>query len=130
MICAWIETSSAETGSSATMKSGLSGERAGDADALALAARELVRVARRRVARAGRRSRAARATARPPARRLGEAVRAQRLADDPADAVPRVERRVRVLEDHLHPPAQRPQLASSSVVMSWPSKTMRPPVGS
>ena len=48
-ICAWIETSSAETGSSQTMKSGLSGERAREADALPLAARELVRVAVRRV---------------------------------------------------------------------------------
>ncbi len=45
MICAWIETSSAETGSSQTMKDGPEDERAGDADALALAARELVREA-------------------------------------------------------------------------------------
>ena len=43
--CAWIETSSAETGSSQTISFGLDRERAGDADALALAARELVRIA-------------------------------------------------------------------------------------
>ena len=49
MICAWIETSSADTGSSETMKSGLTRERARDADALPLAARELVRIARRGV---------------------------------------------------------------------------------
>ena len=45
MICAWIDTSRAEIGSSQTMKLGLDGQRAGDADALALAAGELVRVA-------------------------------------------------------------------------------------
>ena len=45
MTCAWIDTSSAEIGSSQTMKLGCDGQRAGDADALALAARELVRVA-------------------------------------------------------------------------------------
>ena len=45
MTCAWIDTSSAETGSSATISFGLSGQRAGDADALALAAGELVRIA-------------------------------------------------------------------------------------
>ena len=45
----------------------------------------------------------------------GEPVRPQRLADDATDAMPRVERRERVLEDHLHPPAQRPQLAVAHV---------------
>ena len=45
MTCAWIETSSADTGSSATISFGLQGQRAGDADALPLAAGELVRVA-------------------------------------------------------------------------------------
>ena len=45
------------------------------------------------------------------ARRLHEPVDAQRLADEPTDRVPRVQRRERVLEDHLHPPAQRAQLA-------------------
>ena len=45
MIWAWIDTSRALIGSSATMRSGLERERPGDADALALAAGELVRVA-------------------------------------------------------------------------------------
>ena len=45
--CAWIDTSSADTGSSATMKLRLDRERPGDADALALPARELVRIAAR-----------------------------------------------------------------------------------
>ena len=43
--CAWIDTSSAETGSSATISFGLQGQRAGHPDALALAAGELVREA-------------------------------------------------------------------------------------
>ena len=45
MICAWIETSSAETGSSQTMNLGFRRQGARDADALALAAGEFVRVA-------------------------------------------------------------------------------------
>ena len=36
--CAWIETSSADTGSSPTIRFGCERKRAGDADALALAA--------------------------------------------------------------------------------------------
>src|SRR6266576_7272709 len=39
-----------------------------------------------------------------------QTVGTQRLADDPADAVPGVERGERVLEDHLHAPPQGPQL--------------------
>ena len=45
MTCAWIDTSRAETGSSATISLRPQRERAGDADALPLAAGELVRVA-------------------------------------------------------------------------------------
>ena len=44
MTPAWIETSSADTGSSSTSTFGSQRERPGDADALALAAGELVRV--------------------------------------------------------------------------------------
>src|SRR5438132_1585464 len=44
-----------------------------------------------------------------------QAVHAQRLADDPADAVARVERRERILEDHLHPAAKRAQRALGEV---------------
>ena len=43
MICAWIETSSAATDFVADDERGLDRERPGDADALALAAGELVR---------------------------------------------------------------------------------------
>ena len=48
-ICAWIETSRAETGSSQTMNAGFTRERAGKPDPLPLATRELVRVAAGRV---------------------------------------------------------------------------------
>ena len=44
-ICAWIDTSSAETDSSAMTSFGIARERARDADALPLAAGELVRIA-------------------------------------------------------------------------------------
>ena len=83
-------------------------ESAREADPLALAARELVRVAGGRVGgQADGLEQLAHPLPRPgPAR---EAVRAERLADDAPDAVPRVERGERILEDHLHSPAQRPQ---------------------
>ena len=54
-ICAWIETSSAETGSSHDDQRRVDGERAGDADPLPLPAGELVRVAGRGVGAGGRR---------------------------------------------------------------------------
>ena len=44
-ICAWIETSSADTGSSQTISFGDERQRAGDPDPLPLAAGELVRIA-------------------------------------------------------------------------------------
>ncbi len=101
-ICAWMVTSSAVVGSSAISSSGLAGERDRDHDALAHAARELVRV----LAHAPRRHRSpARARAAParcrarlaPARAVG--------ADDDlgnllADAQVRRERGHRVLEHH------------------------------
>jgi hypothetical protein len=43
--CAWIDTSSAAIGSSQTMNFRVQRQRPGDADALALAAGEFVRVA-------------------------------------------------------------------------------------
>ena len=46
-----METSSAETGSSQTMNCGSSRQRAGDADALAAAAVQLMRIAARRAPR-------------------------------------------------------------------------------
>src|SRR5262245_31087487 len=89
---------------------GIDRERAGEPDPLALAARELVRVPSRGVGRqANRLQQLADSRARlPPAG--PDSVRPERLADDPPDAVAWIERGERVLEDHLHPPAQRPQL--------------------
>ena len=49
MTCAWIDTSSADTGSSQTISFGLDRERARDADALALPAGELMRIAARMI---------------------------------------------------------------------------------
>ena len=82
---------------------------AGDADALALAAGQFVRIAL--------------AMDRPqrdalqqgvdllarPGRRCRAAVQAQRLGNDLGDTAARIERRLRVLEDHLEPGAQRAQ---------------------
>ena len=78
-------------------------ERAGDADALALAARELVRVA---VVVLGVEPDACPSAPGPPRLRSPSPVfmlvDRERLADDRADRLARVQRRVRVLEDHLH----------------------------
>ena len=130
MICAWIETSSAETGSSQTMKSRLERERPGDADALALAARELVRVAPavlgqepdlpEQLLHAG--------VAAPPA--PGEPVDGERLADDLAHGHARVQRAVGVLEDHLDPAAHRAERRRRErASASCPSKRTDPLVG-
>ena len=51
MTAAWTDTSSAETGSSATTTAGIAAERARDADALLLAARQLPWLAEREFAR-------------------------------------------------------------------------------
>ena len=112
-ICDWIETSSALTGSSQTMKSGVERERPGDADALPLAAGELVRVARRRTMGRGRRAGAAPATMSSLLAALGDAVDLDRLADDVADGHARVEAADRVLEDDLHVPAEPAQLLAA-----------------
>ena len=82
---------------------GLEDERAGDADALALAAGELVRVAAR-VLRLQTDEVHHPRDLLPPLGRAPEAVDPQALADAVADRRPRVEARVRVLEDDLHPP--------------------------
>ena len=86
-----------------------SAERHRDHHALALPARELVRVARRRSSRgirAGRRGAGA-SIARARGRRLarGAPVQAHALGDLPADGVDGVEARHRLLEDHRDPVA-------------------------
>ena len=88
---------------------GLQRERAGDADALALAARELVRIiAHLRPAQSD--ALEQRGHARGPVAAAGDAVHAQRLADDVARRHARIERGERVLEDDLHPPPVGAQL--------------------
>ena len=85
-------------------------ERARDRDALPLAARELVRKLLRR-ARARPDQRQQLVDARAQRRLVGrETVKAHRLGENLRHRHARIERRVRVLEDHLHPPAQRPHL--------------------
>ena len=107
MICAWIETSSADTGSSPTISSGLSASARAmpmrwrwppenscgkEFDQLGPQPDALEQDARRaRGARAG----------------VADAVDDQRLADDLAGRHARVERGVGVLVDHLHAPAVR-----------------------
>src|SRR4029079_7146670 len=57
--------------------------------------------------------------ARPRAKLLAiadELVEAERIGDQRADRHRRIERRVRVLEDDLHPPSQRPQLRLAATV--------------
>ena len=87
-------------------------QRARDADPLTLAARELVRepVVVLRV----QTDDLEQLLDAPLAlRRRADAVELERLADDEADALARVERRVRVLEDHHHVPPQRAHLAAA-----------------
>src|SRR5216110_546532 len=110
MICAWIDTSRAETGSSATMSFGLTAS-ARDADALALTAGELVRVPPQVVGRQADGLEELDDALFPQLPRLGELVDHERLADDRAHRHPRIERRVGVLEDDLHLFAQRTQRA-------------------
>jgi hypothetical protein len=106
--CDWIETSSADTGSSATIELRLQHERARDPDPLALAAAELVRVA---VGSLGAQADAL--------EHVGDelvavaprhAVDREPLADELLDRHPRVERADGVLEDDLHVAARGLQL--------------------
>ena len=118
MICAWIDVERRH-GLVGSDEVGVQRQRPREADALPLAAGELVRVPRARVRRrptisSSSRTRASALVAREPV--VGAAAR-----HDAADAVARVQRRIRVLEDHLHAPAER---ASSPLqgASSWPSK--------
>ena len=128
MTCDCVDTSSDETGSSSTSSVGLERERPGDRDPLALAAGELVR-------RSGRSAygaqthlrRAARGRRSSRARPFEPQVHLERLADRLGDRLARIERRVRVLEDHLHVAARvarSPRLSSSAI--SAPPTSPRP----
>ncbi len=84
----------------------LDDQRAGDADPLPLAAAELVRVATGVVGHEADEVHHP-AHLRGALRRGADAVDPQALADAVADRRSRIERRVRVLEDDLHPPPER-----------------------
>ena len=103
-----METSSAETGSSQHDEVGLQDEGARDADALALASRELVGVAGRLV---GLQAHQVHDLAHPLSALLGraDAVDAQTFADAVPDGRPRIEGCIRILEDDLHPAAEWPE---------------------
>ena len=90
---------------------GLQGEGPGDADALPLAARELVRIARG-VGRVEPDGREQLPDALAALGWLADVVDVEWLGDDPAGGHPRIEAGVRVLEDHLHPLAQAAQLGT------------------
>jgi hypothetical protein len=102
-IWAWIETSSAD-------EAGPDGEGAGDADALALPAAELVRVAARCLGRQPdqlEQLRDPRGSCGPAA----ETVDGEPFADDARHAHAGIEGAIRVLEDDLHLATERAQLA-------------------
>ena len=106
MICAWIETSSAETGSSPTISSGFS------ARARAMPMRWRCppeNSCGKRVGQLGPQPDPLEQMRDPVAAfaRVADAVDDQRLADDLAGRHPRVQRGVGVLIDHLHAPAIR-----------------------
>ena len=106
------------------------GEGAGQADALALAAAELVRIAPPQLGIEP----DVREQLGDPRGALGlraDAMDDERLLDDRLDPHPRVERRVGVLEDHLHVrAAPRAARARSSARTSWPLNATWPDVGS
>jgi hypothetical protein len=105
-ICAWTETSRADVGSSQTMNSGVGGERPGDGDALALATGELVREFLAVVRVQPDQGQELAHPVHDLALALDEVEGADRLRHDPVDPPARVQRRVRVLEDHLDTAAQ------------------------
>ena len=126
---AWIDTSSAETGSSATSEFRLERQGAGDADALALPAREFVGVAIERILRQlhlGQR----RPHPLAPCRARPDALDAQPLRQDLAYRHAGREARERVLEYVLHPGRIRRSAAPPSLVTSSPSNVTLPALGS
>ncbi len=113
MICAWIETSSADTGSSSTMS------RGSIASARATPMRwrwPPENSCGKRLTCSGERPDAFEQLAHAPLDVVAARARAlQRHPDDLADPLARVQRRVRVLEDHLHLAAQRHERAARGV---------------
>ena len=97
-ICACADVSSAESGSSSTITDGVGRERPRDRDPLPLAAGELVREARGGVGRQADLVEQLDDAERPLRARQSAH---QAVGELRADLAPRVQRRERVLEDHL-----------------------------
>ena len=127
--CICTVTSSAEVGSSAISRSGLGDQHHRDHDALAHAARDLVRIERGRRApgRGSARPPASRAPAGAPRRQDAPECTRQRLGDLVADGHHRVQRELRVLQDHRDPLRRgcRRIAGSLAVRRSIPSKASR-----
>ena len=104
-------------------------ERPRDADALPLAAGELVREAVRVLGREADRAQQL-VDARRALLAAVAAVDAQRLGDDVADRHPRIERRVRILEDDLHLAPHLAHLAPAETGDVAAVEDDRPAVGS
>ena len=107
-------------------------ERARDADALALAAGEFVRIAAHVVGlQADRLEQFDHAIGERTASSRRELVDGQRLADDRADRHARIERGERVLEDDLHVAAERAERSRRRAAVTLrPSNQISPAVGS
>ena len=129
MTCAWIETSSAETGSSQTISFGDRRPARGRCRC-AGAGRRRIRAGSGACGRRCRPTVSSSSTTRSSssARDLARPWITQRLADDGADGHARVERGVRVLEDDLHVAAQRAaaRRASSARDVARPRTRPRP----
>ena len=107
-ICAWIEHVERRDRLVGDEQFGPDGERAGDADPLALSAGELARV----LARVVRTQPHLCEELRDPLRavlRGADRVDREHLEQRAADRLPRIERRVRILQDDLHPLPVRQQ---------------------
>ena len=129
MICDCTDTSSEETGSSRIDQLRLAGERTGDADALSLAARELVRVAiGESRAEADQVEQLLDSPSTGPAAPV-EAMDLQRLTNARAHRTSGVERGVRVLEDHrgLGPQAPEARPAELDILAVEPDTPARRP---
>jgi hypothetical protein len=113
-ICARIDTSSAETGSSHTIGHGLHRQCPGNDDALALPARELVGKPGRLI---GAQAHLLKQLSHAPGALVArhDAVEHQRLGEDLADRHARIEGGEGVLKDDLHLAPKRPQAALGEV---------------
>jgi len=109
---------------------GLENQGARDADALALAAGEFVRIAAHGVFVQADAAQDCRSALEALCRGEAGFVNGKRLGNDFADAHSRIERSEGILKNHLHLAALRTQLLPLNVSRSRPSKRSSPPSGS